>query len=105
MSNPTPFAGDPAAQQALLQLAQVKGQLETLTTLLTANHGALQQRINDLQTANDKRFEALEAHIAIVAQNERGTALRTAMIGAGSGGVAGIISAVASAALRLGHGS
>jgi hypothetical protein len=97
MSDPTP-SGNSAAQQTLIELAAVKGQLNSLITLMTANHGAIQQRMNDLQTSNDRRFQALEQQLGTVIANERATALRTVGLGSAGGGVAG---AIAAAALKL----
>lgn len=98
MSNPSSSAADSAAQQTLIELAAVKGQLNSLITLMTANHAATQQRMNDLQASNDRRFQALEQQLGTVIANERSTALRTVGLGSAGGGVAG---AIAAAALKL----
>jgi hypothetical protein len=98
MSNPSAPPGDSASHQTAIELAAVKGQLITLTQLMAANHGAIQQRLQDFQQSNERRFSAIEAQIATLTANERGTALRTAGLGAAGGGVAG---AIAAAALKL----
>ncbi len=96
MSNSPPSNADYTA--ALVQIAQVQGQLQSIVTMLQNNHTATHQRIDDLATSIDNRFNGVEDRLGRVEQNERGTALRAAVAGAVSGLTS---SALVSAALTL----
>lgn len=69
---------------ALLELAQVKGQLSTVIQLLQQNHAHTNQRLDDLSRSVDSRFDKLDDRLSRVEDRERSTALRTASYGAGA---------------------
>lgn len=69
------------------QLAEVQGQLKTMTTLMQSHHTATQTRIEDFRKAVDTRFETLEGRMGHLEQNERKTAISSAISGALSGAV------------------
>lgn len=69
----------------LTELAEVKGQLALITQLIQTNHDATHQRINDLRHSVDGRFDGVDSRLTRLEVNERGTAIRTAAVGAVSG--------------------
>lgn len=80
----------PATEQQLntamlTELAEVKGQLAIITRLIQTNHDATHQRINDLRHSVDGRFDGVDSRLTRLEENERGTAIRTAAVGAVSG--------------------
>jgi len=101
--------------EALRQLAEVKGQLTAMTTMLTQQHASTQsmlrqqhestnQRIDDLRAsmdakhaATDKRVDGAVGRIGTLEANERATAIKAATIGVFTSGV---VSAVI-AALKI----
>lgn len=72
---------------ALVQLAEVKGQLSMIAQLIQTNHGATHQRIDDLRQTVENRFSGVETRLETIEQNERGTAIRAAGSGAFSGAI------------------
>ena len=70
---------------ALMQMAEVKGQLQTITAMIQHNHEATHQRIDDLRHTVENRFKGVDDRIGALERNERDTALRTAGVGALSG--------------------
>lgn len=91
---------DPNITTVLVEMGQVKGQLQTLTELIRQNHTATQTRIEDLSKSVGVRFDGIENRLSTLEENERGTAIRAA----GTGALAGAIVAAALAAMRgLGH--
>lgn len=80
----------------LVELGQVKGQLQALTELIRQNHSATQTRIEDLSKSVGVRFDGIEKRLATLEENERGTAIRAA----GTGALAGAIVAAGIAAIR-----
>lgn len=69
----------------LVQLAEVKGQLQSLTLLITQNHEATHQRINDFRHAVEGRISGVEGRVVTLEKNERSTALKASASGAISG--------------------
>jgi hypothetical protein len=90
---------DPATA-LLIEMGQVKGQLNAMTEMLKQNHAATQTRIEDLSESVNTRFDGLEKRLSILETNERGTAIRAA----GTGALAGAIVAAGLAAIKgMGH--
>ena len=73
--------------QTLQQLAEVKGQLSTITLLIQNSQTSTHQRIDDLRGSMETRFDGVEERLGRVEENERKTAMRAA----GSGAVTGAI--------------
>ena len=97
---------DDISAAALAEIAAVKGQLANITLLIQAGQSATQTRIEDLRRTfesrfdgTDMRFDGVERRLGTIEQNERGTAIRTAAIGACSGA---IVAASISALRHLG---
>lgn len=87
--------GNDIGAAALVQLAEVKGQLTMIVQLIQTNHGATHQRIDDLRKTVESRFAGVENRLETIEQNERGTAIRAAGSGAFSGAiVAGVIEVI-----------
>jgi predicted nucleic acid-binding Zn-ribbon protein len=97
----------------LSQLAEVKGQLsvvmgmlktqhESTQQLLTHQHSATNQRIDDLRqamgtqhAATEKRIDSLSSRVGTLESNERNTALKAAGVSAlMGGGMAALIAAL-----------
>lgn len=79
---------------ALVELAAVKGQLQTMTQMMQNNHDATHRRMEDMQRANEQRFDTIDERLSVVEANERGTALRTAGLAAvTSAGVSAVVAA------------
>lgn len=94
------------------QLAEVKGQLSAVMTMLTSQHESTQQllnhhhtatnrRIDDLRTAmadqqaaTDKRIDGVSGRVSTLEGNERSTAMKAAGVSALSGGVVAALIAV-----------
>lgn len=76
---------------ALVQLAEVKGQLQTITAMIQHNHEATHQRIDDLRHTVETRFKGVDERIGALERNERDTALRTAGVGAFTGVIGGVL--------------
>lgn len=76
---------------ALVQMAEVKGQLTTITAMIQANHEATHQRIDDLRHTVESRFQGVDERIGALESNERDTALRTAGVGAVTGVLGGVL--------------
>jgi len=81
-------------EKVLMVLAQVQGQLATITQVMAQNHDATHQRINDLRHSVEGRITGVEARIDRVelglerAQlHERASSLKTAGAGAAAGSV------------------
>jgi hypothetical protein len=81
----------------LVELGNVKGQLELITRMLASNHEATNQRIDDLRHATEARALSVEVRVGTLEKNERGTAIKSAAAGA----VAGFVSALAIAATKI----
>ena len=89
----------------LTAMAEVRGQLNTIMALLASQHEATTQRINDMQANIGSRLQGIENRLSTVEGHERGTAIRTASIGAGAGGVVAAGVELARYLLNLkGHG-
>ena len=86
---------------ALVQLAQVKGQLETITQMMSHHHETTQQRFSDLQHYNETRFNGIDGRIGTLEKNERDTALRTASIASLAGAVSSAIVTAGMAMLKI----
>lgn len=71
----------------LIQLAQIKGQVDLLMQMIAANHTATHQRIDDLRHTIGQRFEGVEGRVKVLEGNERSTAIRVSSIAAGSSAV------------------
>lgn len=85
---------------AMAQLAEVRGQLSTITQLLTINAKHTDQRIDDLRHAMEGRMTGHDSRLSKLETNERGTAIRTAGVAA----VTSTIVAAGIAALKsIGH--
>lgn len=69
------------------ELGQVKGQLTLIIQLMQQHHDSTHQRINDMSKAMDTRFIGVEQRVSTLERNERGTAVRTAAVGALSGAI------------------
>lgn len=83
---------------ALVELAEVKGQLKLIVTMLQQQHSATNQRIDDMRSSMENRFEGVEDRLGTLETNERSTALRTAGISAIS---AAAVSAMVAAGAQL----
>lgn len=94
MSDPNPIN-----TSALVELGTIKGQLNTMMTMLQQNHADTNRRIDDLRHAQETRTAGVESRVATLEKNERGTAIKAAAAGATSG----FIAAAAIAALKLMH--
>lgn len=81
----TPDAQAQFTAAALAQLAEVKGQLHVITTLIQNNHEATHQRIDDLRHDLKDKHDGHDRRIGILEQNERGTAIKAGATGALSG--------------------
>jgi hypothetical protein len=91
---------DPNITAVLVEMGQVKGQLQAMTDLLRQNHTATQTRIEDLSKSVGVQFDDVKSRLTTLEANERGTAIRAA----GTGALAGAIVAAGLAALRgIGH--
>ena len=90
---------DPATA-LLIEMGQVKGQLNAMTEMLKQNHAATQTRIEDLSQSVNTRFDGLETRLTTLEANERGTAIRAA----GTGALAGAIVSAALVAMKSGLG-
>lgn len=89
----------------LTAMAEVRGQLSTIMALLASQHESTQSRINDMQVHLGHRLNAIDNRLSTVEGHERGTAIRTAGIGAGAGGVVAAGVELARYLLNLkGHG-
>lgn len=88
------------ANAVLVEMGQVKGQLNAMTALLQQNHAATQTRIEDLSKSVGVRFDGLEKRLSTLETNERGTAIRSA----GTGALAGAIVSAALVAMKGGFG-
>ncbi len=73
--------------QTMQQLAEVKGQLTNIFTLIKDGQNSTNQRIDDLRKSVETRFSGVEERLTRVEENERSTALRAA----GSGALMGAI--------------
>lgn len=80
-------AGNDIGAAALIQLAEVKGQLTMIFQLIQTNHGATHQRIDDLRQTVESRFTGVEDRLEVIEKNERETAIRAAGSGAFSGAI------------------
>lgn len=70
---------------ALVELAEVKGQLGVIVRMIQHNHDSTHLRIEDLRHTVESRFKGVDERIGALERNERDTALRTAGVGALSG--------------------
>lgn len=102
----------------LQQLAEVKGQLAAVMTMLTSqhestqqllnhHHSATNQRIDDLRhsmanqhVATEKRIDGVSGRVTTLEGNERSTALKAAATGALMGG--GVAALIAALKIKLG---
>jgi hypothetical protein len=91
--------------QALVELAALRGQLDSVLTLMQHNHQDIHRRIDDMRVSVDHRFDALDSRfgrlderVNTVEGNERSTALRTAVYG---GGAAALVTAAIEAMKHL----
>lgn len=84
----------------LVHLARMEGQMSQLMQLQQMNHETINQRLQDVITNTNTRFDGLEKRMGAVEDKERGTAIRAAA----SGAVSGAVAAAALAALKLGMG-
>jgi hypothetical protein len=80
-----------------VQLGAIKGQLDTMMTMLQQNHADTNRRIDDLRTSQSERTAGLEERVSTLEHNERGTAIKAGTVGA----VSGLIAAAAIAAIKL----
>lgn len=95
------------------QLAEVKGQLSAVMTMLTSqhestqqllnhHHNATNQRIDDLRhsmatqhAGTEKRIDGVSGRVTVLEGNERATAIKAGSVGAVSGAiVAALIAAL-----------
>jgi ElaB/YqjD/DUF883 family membrane-anchored ribosome-binding protein len=76
------MTGTELNMQALQQLAEVRGQLSTITQLLQQNAKHTDQRIDDLRRSIEDRMDMQESRLDNLEKNERGTAIRTAAVAA-----------------------
>lgn len=103
MSN-QPTDAHAAALQSLVEVAAVKGRLDAIMQLLASNHGAIQQRITDLQVSTGQRFDGLDERINTLEKNERSTAMKAAGLATLAGSLGGLVGA-GLAVLRLTKGA
>jgi chromosome segregation ATPase len=82
---------------ALVELGTIKGQLNTMMTMLQQNHADTNRRIDDLRHAQEARTLGVENRVSTLEKNERGTAIKAAAAGAASG----FIAAAAIAAIKF----
>lgn len=110
MTHPCPASGpdpvrtcDPTSM--LTAMAEVRGQLNTIMALLHSQHEATGRRIDDMRANIDTRLQGIDNRLSVVEGHERGTAIRTAGIGATSGGLVAAGVELARYLLNLkGHG-
>lgn len=76
------------------ELGAVLAELKSIHNLINAGQQATNQRIDDLKdhlddrfTSVDKRIDSMSGRVSTLEKNERDTALRTAGMGAFSGGL------------------
>lgn len=86
---------------ALVELAEVKGQLKLIVTMLQQQHSATNQRIDDMRGSMENRFEGVEERLGTLETNERSTALRTAGISAISAAAVSAMVAVGAQLMRM----
>lgn len=79
----------------LNQLAEVQGQLKVMTQLLMHQNQSTNQRLDDMRSSMETRFDGVDSRISTLEKNERDTALRTA-------GIASISAAAVSAVMVAG---
>ena len=86
-------APDNINTSALVELGTIKGQLNTMMTMLQQNHADTNRRIDDLRHAQETRTAGVESRVATLEKNERGTAIKAGVAGAVSGaiGAAGLV--------------
>jgi chaperonin cofactor prefoldin len=82
MTTPTT---DPNVLQMLQELSRVSGQLDAINKTLNYQADATNRRIDDMRASIETRFDSVEKRLSTLEQNERGTATRTAAVGALSG--------------------
>ncbi len=73
---------------ALVELGTIKGQLNTMMTMLQQNHADTNRRIDDLRHAQESRTKGVEDRVSTLEKNERGTAIKAGVAGAMTGGIA-----------------
>ena len=76
---------DPIVLQMLQELSRVSGQLDAITKMINQQGETTHQRIDDMRRSVEQRFDGIEKRLGTLEQNERGTAARTAAVGALSG--------------------
>lgn len=86
---------------ALVELGTIKGQLNTMMTMLQQNHADTNRRIDDLRHAQEARTAGVESRVATLEKNERGTAIKAGTAGAVAGTLSAIVVAATVAAIKL----
>lgn len=89
---------DPATIQAL---GQVQGQLNGIADLIRETSASTNRRIDDLKESVDARFDNHGKRISRLEDNERGTAIKAAAIGATAGAASGLVGQVLSALFKF----
>ncbi len=91
-------------QQLLQQFGEVQGQLKLITQMIQQGQESTHQRINDFRqsvegrlNSVETRIDGVESRMETLASNERGTALR----GASSGAISGVLVSAGIEVLKL----
>lgn len=93
-----PATPDP---ETLRALGQVQGQLNGIADLIRETSASTNRRIDDLKETMDDRFQDHGERIARLENNERGTAIKAAGIGAAAGAASGIVGQLLGALVKI----
>jgi hypothetical protein len=93
MSSPDP--------DTLRALGHVQGQLNGIADLIRETSASTNRRIDDLKETMDDRFQDHGDRITRLENNERGTAIKAAGIGAAAGAVSGIVGQLLGALVKF----
>lgn len=96
----------------LRALGQVQGQLTGIENLIRESSAGTNRRIDDLKDSVDARFDDHDKRIGQIEKihgeritrledNERGTAIKAAAIGASAGAVSGIVSQILGVIVKI----
>lgn len=57
--------------QIMHMLGQISGKLDGMEKHMTANHTAVNQRLDEIQKSNNQRFDALESRVEHVEEEQK----------------------------------
>lgn len=86
-----------AEGQILAALGQIQGELKGLRDLMSSSNSSLHQRINDIHTSNEARFQNVEKRVEKLETDHKTLLIRTAA----GGGIAGTVAAVLMEIIRI----